>query len=78
VIALEIVGASAIIVGFRTRIASTLLAGFALLAAAIFHWHPGDQMQSIMFMKNVAIAGGFLILAARGAAEWSLDARRRG
>jgi len=36
---------------------------------------PGDQMQQIMLLKNVAIAGGFLILFARGAGAWSLDAR---
>jgi putative oxidoreductase len=33
-------------------------------------------MQQILLLKNVAIAGGFLILVARGAGEWSLDARR--
>jgi putative oxidoreductase len=76
VIALEIVGAAAIIVGFRTRIAAVLLAGFSIVAALLFHWQPGDQMQSILLMKNLAIAGGFLILAARGAGAWSLDARR--
>ena len=76
VIALEIVGAIAIIVGFRARIAAVLLAGFSILAALLFHWQPGDQIQSILFMKNVAIAGGLLILAAHGAGAWSLDARR--
>jgi putative oxidoreductase len=76
VIALEIVGAAAIILGFRTRIAAVLLAGFSIVAALLFHWQPGDQMQSILLMKNLAIAGGFLILAARGAGAWSLDARR--
>ena len=76
VIALEIVGAIAVIVGFRTRIAALLLAGFTVLAALLFHWQPGDQMQLIQFMKNLAIAGGFLVLAARGAGDWSLDARR--
>jgi putative oxidoreductase len=33
-------------------------------------------MQSILFLKNVAIAGGFLVLVARGAGNWSFDARR--
>lgn len=77
VIAVEVVGALAIIAGFRTRIAALLLGGFTLLAALLFHWQPGDQMQFIMFLKNLAVAGGFLILAARGAGDWSLDARRR-
>lgn len=76
VIALEVLGALAIIVGYRTRLAAILLAGFTLLAGALFHWAPGDQMQGLLFMKNVSIAGGFLLLAAHGAGEWSLDARR--
>ncbi len=76
VIALEILGALAVILGFQTRIAAALLALFSIASAVLFHWVPGDQMQSIMFMKNLAIAGGFLFLVARGAGDWSLDARR--
>ena len=76
VIALEVLGAVAIIVGYRTRIAAILLAGFTLLAGVLFHWAPSDQVQGLLFMKNVAITGGFLFLAARGAGAWSLDARR--
>jgi len=76
VIALEVGGAIAIIVGFRTRLAAFLLAGFCVLSALIFHRAIGDQVQFIMFMKNLAIAGGFLLLVARGPGEWSLDARR--
>lgn len=76
VIALEVGGAVAIIAGWRTRLVAFLLAGFTLLSALIFHRAPGDAMQSILFMKNLAIAGGFLLLVARGAGEWSLDARR--
>jgi putative oxidoreductase len=75
VIALEVAGAIAIIIGFRTRIAAALLAGFSIVAAVLFHGGD-DQMQSIMLMKNFAIAGGFLLLVARGAGAWSLDARR--
>lgn len=76
VIALEVLGAIAIIVGYRTRLAAILLAGFTLLAGVLFHWAPGDQVQGLLFMKNVSIAGGFLFLAAHGAGAWSLDARR--
>jgi putative oxidoreductase len=74
VIALEIAGAIAILVGWRTRLAALLLAGFSVLAAAVFHRALGDNMQAVMFMKNLAIAGGFLLLAARGPGEWSIDA----
>jgi putative oxidoreductase len=76
VIALEVGGALAIIAGYRTRIVAALLAGFSIVSALIFHGG-ADQMQHILFMKNVAIAGAFLLLVARGAGEWSLDARRQ-
>ena len=54
---------------------SVLLAGFTLMAAFIFHYQPAEQMQMLMFMKNVSVAGGFLALAAAGAGAFSLDAR---
>jgi len=75
VIALEVGGAIAIIIGYRTRLAAFLLAGFCVVSALIFHRALGDQVQFIMFMKNLAMAGGFLLLVARGPGEWSLDAR---
>lgn len=73
VIAVEILGAVAIIIGYQTRIAAFLLAGFSILSAIIFHLNFDDQMQSIMFMKNIAIAGGFLFLVANGAGSVSID-----
>ena len=75
VIALEVLGAAAIIVGYRTRLAAAGLALFSVASGVLFHGG-ADQMQQIMLMKNVAIAGGFLFLVARGAGGWSLDARR--
>ena len=78
VIALEVVGAVAIIVGWQTRLFAFLLGGFTLLSAVIFHRALGDQMQSILFLKNLAIAGGFLFLLAQGAGAWSFDAQRTG
>ena len=75
VIALEVLGAVAVIVGYHTRVAAAALAGFTLAAAVLFH-SGADQMQQLLFMKNVAITGGFLFLVARGAGDWSLDARR--
>ena len=75
-ILLEIGGALAIIAGWQTKLVALALAGFSLLAGILFHGNFADQMQQILFLKNVAIAGGFLFLAANGAGAWSLDARR--
>ena len=76
VIATEVLGALAIILGWHTRIAAFLLGGFTLLAASLFHDNFADQIQTIMFLKDVAIAGAFLMLVARGAGALSLDQRR--
>ena len=73
VILLEIVGGLALIVGWQTRWASLALAGFTLVAAFLFHFNLSDQMQSILFMKNISITGGLLILAAYGAGAFSVD-----
>lgn len=75
VIATEVLGPLAIILGWKTRIVAFLLAGYTLLTAAIFHAHFADQTQLIMFWKNVSIAGAFLLLVARGAGPLSLDQR---
>ena len=75
VIATEVVGALAVILGWKTRIAATLLAGFSLLAAFTFHNNFADQIQMIMFLKNVSITGGFLLLIANGAGPLSIDRR---
>ncbi len=63
----------AVIVGWQTRLAALALAGFSIIAAFLFHFNPGDQIQFIMFMKNIAMAGGFLFLVAFGAGAWSVD-----
>src|SRR5439155_11224245 len=75
VIATEVLGAIAIILGWQTRISAFLLAGYSLLAALIFHTNFADQIEMIMFLKNVSIAGGFLLLVANGAGPLSLDRR---
>ena len=77
VILLEIIGAFAIIVGWKTKIAAFLLAGFCFVSALIFHSDFSNQVEMIMFMKNIAIAGGFLILVANGAGNYSLDNRKK-
>lgn len=75
VIALEVLAPLLIAVGWHTRLAALALAGFSIAAAVLFHANFGDQMQMIMFMKNISIAGGFLLLTANGAGAWSLDQR---
>jgi putative oxidoreductase len=76
VIALEVGGGLAVITGWKTRLAAAALAGFTILAALIFHNALGDQIQMIMFMKNIAITGGLLLLAIYGGGAYSLDHRR--
>jgi putative oxidoreductase len=77
VITLELAGGLAVLLGWQTRASAFLLAGFCILSGMIFHANFADQMQSILFMKNMAMAGGFLFLVAEGAGAWSLDARGR-
>ena len=76
VILLEVGGGLAVLLGLFTRWSALLLAGFCVLAALLFHLHPDDQMQMISFMKNITIAGGFLILAGAGPGALALDNRR--
>jgi putative oxidoreductase len=77
----EIVGSLALLAGFGTRIAAVVLAAFTLVASFFFHayWSvPADQVfvTQLLFFKNIAVVGGLLAMAANGAGEWSLDARR--
>ncbi len=72
----EVVAGIAILIGFQTKRAAWALAAFCVVSAAIFHNNLGDQMQFILFMKNIAMAGGFLALSAAGAGSLSADAKR--
>ncbi|MBV8036556.1 DoxX family protein [Roseateles sp.] len=76
VIVTEVLGAVAVIAGWRTRFMAVLLAGFTLLSGLLFHSNFGDQIQMTMFLKNLSIAGAFLMLAANGAGRYSLDVRQ--
>lgn len=76
VIIVEVVGAIAVIVGWRTRWAAAALAGFCIVSALLFHADFSDQSQMINFMKNISIAGGFLVIVAFGAGPLSLDNRQ--
>ena len=72
----ETLAGIAILIGFQTRIAAWLLAAFCVFTAVVFHYAPADQMQMTMFMKNITIAGAFLILSVAGPGTLSVDARR--
>lgn len=78
---LELVAGIALVVGFKARWAALALAVFTLLASVLFHayWSaPADQqfVQQLMFMKNLSIVGGLLLVAALGAGGWSFDDRK--
>jgi putative oxidoreductase len=72
----EVAAGVAILVGFQTRIAAWLLAAFCVVTSLFFHFNFADQMQMLLFMKNITIAGGFLALSVAGAGALSVDARR--
>jgi putative oxidoreductase len=75
VIGLEIIGPVLLVIGWQTRPVALALAGFTVVTAFVFHLNLEDQMQAIMFMKNLAIAGGLLLLFSHGAGGLSMDAR---
>ncbi len=78
VILTEIGAGLLVAAGYFTRLAAILLAGFTVVAALVFHSDFGDQMQMILFMKNLAIAGGLMLLVAFGGGSYALDGRRGG
>ena len=73
VILLEIIGGIAIILGWQSRFVAFALAIFSILSAILFHSNFANQNDMIMFMKNIAIAGGFLFVVAHGPGAYALD-----
>jgi len=72
VIALEVIGGLAVLLGVFSRWAGLALAAFSIAAAFIFHFNFADQAQATNFMKNVCMAGGFLLLFANGSGRYAL------
>ena len=72
-IIVEILFPLLLVVGYQTKISALVLAMFTLATALIFHTDFANQMQLISFLKNFAIAGGFLIIFVRGAGKYSID-----
>ncbi len=77
-LAVELGLASLLLLGYRSRPVAVAMAVFSLVTAAVFHSALGDQNQVIHLLKNVAIAGGLLQIAAFGGGALSLDAWRAG
>ena len=74
-IIIEILFPLLVIIGYKTKLAAIILALFTISLAIIFHTDFSNQMQLMSFLKNLAIAGGFLIIFARGAGKYSIDQR---
>ena len=72
-IILEVGAPILIIIGYKVKISAALLSLFCIATAVIFHYDFSNQMQFISFMKNIALAGGFLFLVVNGAKDFSLD-----
>lgn len=70
----EVGGGLALLLGWQVRAVATALAIFTLVTAATFHAHLADHATAVQFMKNLAIAGGLLQVAAFGAGAFSIDA----
>ena len=76
-ILLEILLPVMIIIGYKVRIAAGILSIFCLLTAFIFHFDFADQIQLILFLKNIGLAGGFLFIVVNGTKDWSLDKEKK-
>src|SRR6266849_7787909 len=75
-IAVEVGCGFLILLGYHARAAALLLAGFCVATAVLFHAKLGNRNELLHFEKDLAIAGGFLVLFAHGAGAWALDAIR--
>ena len=72
-IILEILFPLLLIIGYQTKIAALVMMIFTIVVAIIFHTNFNDQMQFITFFKDIAIAGGFIIIFVNGAGKFSVD-----
>ena len=72
-IILEVLFPILLIIGYKTRFSASIMALFTLTVALIFHTNFENQMELIIFLKDIAIAGGFLIIAANEPKICSID-----
>mgnify|MGYP003318930408 FL=1 len=76
-IALEIILPLFVIIGYRARISAGILSVFCISTAFLFHYDFVDQMQTIAFLKNLGLAGGFLFIVVNGTKDWSVDREKK-
>ena len=76
-IVLEIILPIFVIIGYNARISAGLLAIFCTITAFLFHFDFSDQGQTISFLKNIGLAGGFLFIVVNGTKEWSVDKEKK-
>ena len=76
-IALEIIFPFLIIIGYRTQVASSILAIFSISTALIFHLDFSNQMQTVALLKNFGLAGGFFFIAVNGTKNWAIEKKRK-
>ena len=76
-IVVEIILPLFVIIGYQARVSAGLLAIFCIATAFLFHYDFVDQMQTIAFLKNLGLAGGFLFIVANGTKDWSVDREKK-
>ena len=76
-IVLEVILPIFVIIGYNARISAGLLAVFCIATAFLFHFDFSNQGQTISFLKNIGLAGGFLFIVANGTKEWSVDKEKK-
>ncbi len=80
--AFELLGGLALVIGFQVRFVGLFMGLFTLAASLVFHAYwavPADQqfITQLLFMKNLSVAGGLLLISALGAGPLSVDAVRQ-
>ena len=76
-ITLEIILPLFIIIGYKAKLSAGLLAIFCVATAIIFHYDFSDQTQTIAFLKNIGLAGGFLFIVANGTKNWAIETKKK-
>ena len=76
-IAIEAILPLFIIIGYQARVSASILAVFCLSTAFIFHLDFNNQMETISFLKNIGLAGGFLFIVANGTKDWAIKKNKK-